>query len=262
MFEVDVHLPRSAFTPREVARAGDIWRAFQEIAVAGSTLAGWPPARYREERLNFIVRTMTVVHAREAVYGEAFRGRTWAAGIRRGMFFQRECRLDAPDGAVARTTQHWVLVSADVKPMRGPASLVDAFVEEDLDAEVVLPDGVETLAGTPTHAFELECWHTWMDPLAHVNHPVYVDWCDEGISRVLAARGVDPAQIVPVAERVQFRDGVVAGQTCRVETRLAGRAGDVAVFEHRVRSGDRECARATTHRRLLGASDLLRHFVE
>ena len=43
-----VTLQRNSFGPRLTARAGDVWRAFQEIAVVASTAAGWPPSRYRE----------------------------------------------------------------------------------------------------------------------------------------------------------------------------------------------------------------------
>ena len=67
---VDLHLARSAFTPRDVARAGDVWRVFQEAAVAGSSAVGWPPGRYRETGTAFVVRQMTVVHHRETRFGE------------------------------------------------------------------------------------------------------------------------------------------------------------------------------------------------
>src|SRR5690606_21392434 len=84
MYAVDVMLPRSAFTPRETARAGDVWRLFQGVAVGGSIQAGWPPERYREEGVSFVVRSMVVVHHREAIYGERLVGTTWPSRFRRG----------------------------------------------------------------------------------------------------------------------------------------------------------------------------------
>ncbi|MGF1467628.1 MAG: thioesterase family protein [Sandaracinaceae bacterium] len=259
MFELDVSLPRTAFSPREVARAPDVWRAFQEVAVAGSTLAGWPPARLREAGVAFIVRSMTVRHQREAVFGEALRARTWAASIRRGMFFRRESRLAAPDGPVAGTTQRWVHVGADLSLTRATEELARDFPEEDLEPEVTMPAFDETSAG-PVHAYGFRCWHTWMDPLAHVNHPAYLDWFDEGTARVVARHGIDPVAVVPVAETLTFREGITAPQDVRVESHLAGRTDDgaVAVAHRVVRVADgRVAARGTAIRRLRGGSDAL-----
>src|SRR5690349_14717343 len=132
MVEVSLMLPRSAFTPREVARAGDVWRAFQEVAVLGSIERGWPPERYRNEGCSFIVRDMSVVHHREAIYGENIRGRTWISRVRREMFFQRECRLNG----IASATQQWVHVSSELVPSRGPKSLVEAFPIEEHEASI------------------------------------------------------------------------------------------------------------------------------
>ena len=49
-----------------------------------------------------------------------------------------------------------------------------------------LPEVATPREGMPFR-FEVEAWWTWMDPLDHVNHPAYVDRCDEGISRRMAA---------------------------------------------------------------------------
>jgi acyl-CoA thioesterase FadM len=258
MFEVSVALPRSAFSPREAARAGDVWRLFQDVAVGGSIRAGWPPARYREEGVSFIVRSMVVRHHREAIYGEPLTGSTWPSRFRRGMFFRRECRVSSPDGPVASATQEWVHVTSDpasgeLKLARASDSLVEAFAVEAHDGPVTLPEVEPLERERRTHRFELECWHTWMDPLDHVNHPVYVDWCDEALSRAMAAAGLDPVRLSPVAEKASFERGVTATERVRIETRLVGRsAGGAAVFEHRVSASGRRCARLTTVRRLAG----------
>ncbi|MCB9593155.1 MAG: thioesterase family protein [Sandaracinaceae bacterium] len=251
MYEMDITLPRSAFTPREVARAGDVWRAFQDVAVGGSSLAGWPPERYRAEGVSFIVRSMVVVHHRETVFGEPLRGTTWPSDFKRGMFFRRECRLRTPDGPVASATQQWVHVAADVTLARASDALVACFAVEAHDPPVELPSH-DPVDAPLEHEMELECWHTWMDPLGHVNHPVYVDWADEALARWLAARGIDPARMRPVAESARFKSGVVGGERVRVATRLTGRHGDAAVFTHAMSVGDRAVAQVTTMRALDG----------
>lgn len=252
MFEVDVSLPRSAFSPRETARAGDVWRLFQDVAVGGSIQAGWPPERYRDEGVSFIVRSMVVVHHRETIYGEALTGSTWPSRFRRGMFFRRECRLGSARGPIASATQEWVHVSKDLALVKASDALVASFPVEEHEAPIALPV-FEPIEGARAHRFELTCWHTWMDPLAHVNHPAYVDFADEATSRAMHAAGLDPLRLTPVAEEALFRSGVIAGERVTIDTRVIGRAADgSAVLEHRMEAEGRPSARVVAIRRLAG----------
>lgn len=269
MIETAVHLPRHAFSARDAARAGDVWRAFQEVAVEASTAAGWPPSRYRDEGVAFIVRSMTVVHAREAFYGERFAGHTWVSRMRREMFSTREVRIGSARGPLASARQEWVHVAASattLEPARASQALLDAFpavAGPDGDVTPKLPEVVTTRGEHAPHLFELDAFYTWMDPLDHANHPAYVDWADEALCRALAAGGIAPVQLVPVAEEATFRSGVTGAERVRVETRATGRTalGDV-VCDHRVLAGDRLCASVTTVRRLLdGPADALERAV-
>lgn len=250
VWEVPLRLPRNAFTPRDVARAGDIWRACQDAAVTASTRAGWSPMRYREAGTAFVVRSMTVRHDRETLYGEELTARTWVTRFARGTLSTRQIRFLSGPTAIAAATQLWVHVDASLRPTRGGPELVDAFPVHDEGDDVTLPEH-EPAAG-PEHVFELRCWHTWMDPLDHVNHPVYVDWCDEAISRVMADAGLSPRSLRPVAEQMTFKAGVTAGDAVRVTTARLGvtEAGEV-VLAHRVTRGDEEiCAQGRTVRAL------------
>ncbi len=219
-----------------------------------SSDAGWPPSRYREEGNAFVVRSMCVVHHREAVYGEALVGRSWVSRFRREMLSTRQVRIEGADGApVVVATQEWAHVSAALVPSRAPATLTGAFPAEPGDgAEAALPALAERSLGAPQR-IELPIWELWADPLGHVNHPVYVDFCDEALSRLLRARGELPARLVPVAEEVHFRGGVEPGDVVTVESAPEGwtAEGD-AVFAHRILVGERLAASAKTVRRLAG----------
>ena len=60
-------LNRNAFGPWLVARAGDVWRAMQDVVVdQSSSLGGLDPGPLSRQGLMFIVRHMRVVHHREA----------------------------------------------------------------------------------------------------------------------------------------------------------------------------------------------------
>lgn len=262
MFESRAHVPRHAFSVRDAARAGDVWRAFQEIAVDASSAAGWPPKRYRDEGTAFIVRTMTVRHALEPYYGEALVGRSWISRMRREMFSTREVRIVSEErGPIASARQEWVHVSATLEPTRGSASLLSAFpveasppVDDTLAPE--LPAIATPIADAPPQRFELEAWWTWMDPLDHANHPAYLDWCDEALCRRLQAIGVPPVALAPVAEEITYRAGVTGGQRVRVESRVTGLTAEGhAVIAHKIFAGDVLSATATTVRRLHGHDD-------
>lgn len=250
LVEVDVSLPRHAFAPGEHARAGDVWRLLQEVAIQGSSALGWTPERYRQANAAFVVRSMTVVHPRPIVFGDALRATTWVSRMRRDMFTDRQIRVHGPGGVVATTTQGWVHVSADLKPSRACPELVEALAVLERDPPVTLPEASPDTG--PEEDFTFDTWHTWMDPLAHANHPAYVDWVDEALSRRMAAHGLDPFGLQPLAEHIVFRSGVLAPESVTVHTQLVGTlAGtDDAVIEVRITGGDgRLCADGTFIRR-------------
>lgn len=280
-WSVPASLPRHAFSARDAARAGDVWRAFQEVAVEASTLAGWPPLRYRDEDVAFVMRTMTVVHAREVLYGEKLDATTWVRSFRRGMFSHREIRLRSARGAsvasprgqprtIASAAQTWVHVRASkntdghwqLTPVRAPESLERAFpihdaTQDEATRELAASPELPSFTAREGAPFELavEAWITTMDPLDHVNHPAYVDWCDEATSRALRRAGLDPVALAPVAESATYSRGVQALERALVRSRVVGitDAGDVAL-DHQITVGDARCASVTTIRRVIGVN--------
>jgi acyl-CoA thioesterase FadM len=244
---VALRIPRHACSPRDHARAGDLWRLVQEVAVVHSSDCGWPPERYRELGTGFVVREITGVHLREARYGEVHTGRTWVADVRRDMLMRRETRIEG----VLRATVEWVYVSPEGGPARAPRALVDAFpVEPDDGPGAVLPE-FEPCDEIALPELRVVPWWTEMDPMGHVNHPRYVDWADEAVSAWLASRGVDPVGTVAIAERVRYRSAAKAGEDVRVRGALIGFAAEAAVFRLRATRGDGTVCDATLVRRHL-----------
>ena len=224
-YDIPLMLSRHCFTPRDVARAGDLWRAFQDAALLGSSAVGWPPTRYREEGIAFIVRTMTAVHLREIRYGEPVKAQTWVSEFRRRIITPRQIVIYASGEPAVMATQEWVHVKERIKqgqgiaPARASQALVDSFTAVDEGPVAELPP-YEPVEG-PRHSFRFEVWHTAMDPLAHANHPLYLDWCDEATSRVLHAKGLDAQRLVPVAEFIKWKQAVHApASDCLVPTSM------------------------------------------
>jgi acyl-CoA thioesterase FadM len=244
-------LPRHAFSPRDAARAADVWRACQDVAVEASDRAGWPPQRFREARTAFIVRKMTVRHDRETTYGERLQARTWVGHFRRDMLSTRQIRIDGSGGPVAAATQEWVHVTDRLEPARAGRALLDAFPAHEEDGSVTMP-AFDPETGS-SHELAFVAWHVWMDPLNHVNHPAYLDWCEEATARSMAAKGLDPIALVPVADKVTYKAGATAGDRIRVITHVSGRTadGDVVLSHRIVKNDDEMCADAVTVRRLV-----------
>lgn len=252
----DLDLPRHAVSPRQVARAGDVWRLLQEAAVRASAAAGYPAQRYLDEEVAFVVVSMVVQHARELRFGQPVSAETWIRRNRRGMISDRELRLTSAGRPVASASQQWVHVTTaedPPRPARASASVQAAFapVAHADPGPIALP----TLPECAPHSLDplrFSVWHGWMDPLGHVNHPVYIDWCDEALRRALAAVHADPQRLVPVAEQVRFRTAAVGGDRVRVDSEVVGHArGTLAVTHRAWREPDGALlAEATTLRRL------------
>ncbi len=243
-------MPRHAFSLRDVARPSVVWRACQDVAVDASIAGGWPPERYRQAEIALVIREMTVVHHREAVYGERFNARTWLARTRRNLLSTRELRLENAAGPYASVTQEWVHVSAALRPQRAPADLTEAFEPVELESSVVMP-AWEKAPGTREHTLEFRTWQTWMDPLGHINHPMYIDFADEAVARIIAAAGIAEERLRPVADNAVFRAGIGPEVQVRVTSRLLGRtANGACVIGHEIHTGEILCAELTTQRTL------------
>ena len=244
--------PRHAFSPRRRARAGDVWRLFQEAAVMGSSASGWTPEAMHEAKIAFVVRTMTTVHHREIAFGQQVSGRTWVSTFERRLISNREIRLEDDEGPIAETTQEWVHLLHG-KVHRAAPEVVASFQPLDEEPSVDLPPVALKVEGR-AHSFDFRSWHAEMDPIGHANHPAYVDWCDEAISDVLHRAGLDPVDLVPVAERVRYKAGIVAPERVTVETRLSGRTAEGHVVCTHVLRGEKSghAAQATTVRTLVG----------
>lgn len=224
-----LRIPRHACSPRDRARAGELWRLVQEATVLDSAACGWPPSRYREVGTGWVVREMTGVHLREAVYGEALTGYSRVVESRRDLLMRREAGIEG----VLHGSAEWVHIGPAGGPARASRALVDAFPVLPSTRPIALPEWEERApVGLPD--LVVHPWWTEMDPMGHVNHPRYVDWADEALSRWIAGRGGDPLGLVPVAERVRFRLPARATDTVVVRTTLVGRVpraeGDAAVF--------------------------------
>ena len=252
--EFPLSLPRNAFTAREVPRAGDLWRLCQDAATLASIRAGWPPERFRVERVAFIVYKMTMLHDAVTPYGAVLETKTWVSRLRRRTLCTREVRIQHRGMQVAAATQEWVHVDFDnLKPKQATEEAAAAFPAVDVEPSVAMPAYEPSPGGADELRFQM--WQTAADPLAHANHPAYVDWCDEATSRHMDAAGIDPVLLRPIAETVTYRSAVLPGEEVEVRTERVGVLGSTAVvLRHSIETGRGPAAEAVTVRGLLDGS--------
>ncbi len=196
-----------------------------------------------------------MVHHRPTSYGDTLETKTWVSRLRRRTLSTREVRVELGGDLVAAATQEWVHVDLEtLKPKQGSREAAAAFAETDRGPSVKMPEH-QAAPGNVEHRFSFEMWHTWADPLAHANHPAYVDWCDEATSRRMHAQGVDPALLRPIAETVTFRSAVLPDEEVVVTTRRVGVVGTEAVaLAHELRTERGVAAEAITVRGLAEGS--------
>ena len=155
---------------------------------------------------------------------------------------------------MAAATQEWVHVDFDsLKPKQGTLEVAAAFPEIDIEPSISMPE-YEPSDGA-RREFRFTMWQTWADPLAHANHPAYVDWCDEASSVHMRAAGLDPLLLRPLAETVTYRSAVLPGEEVLVQTKRIGVIGsDAVVLQHSIETERGRAAEAVTVRGLADGS--------
>lgn len=95
------------------------------------------------------------------------------------------------------------------------------------------------------HSTSLKVRFGELDPYGHVNHSVYVAWCEAGRGEALESIGLslhDMAtmgwQVVVTELRVRFRRPAVAGDEVVVETWIESIGGATSQWRQRVCRGD------------------------
>lgn len=183
--------------PDGAMRISSLLRYAQDIAWLHSERMGFDRGWYQARGLGWVVRGVELEVHEPVPLGHILRVTTAVVGHRR-IWARRlvECRL--ADGRLAgRVTTDWVLLDGRNRIVRIPADFGLAFMNPELDGEIlrVPPPG-----GEPVHAIFFGVRLRDLDPLAHVNNAVYVDWLDEALESAGLRRPSAPGE----AWRVEY----------------------------------------------------------
>jgi acyl-ACP thioesterase len=189
-------------------RTSGFMRYAQDLAWQHSTGLGFGRAWYAERGLTWLVRAAELVVIDPPEMGTNVAARTRIVGIRR-VFARRRGEFRSEDGRLAGWVDtDWVLIDARGAPTRIPPVFTEVFGEGQ-----PLPSIARvSLDRTPADAAHLPLTvrpHE-VDPYAHANNAVYLDWMDEALLAAGSA-AAEAATRCPRRYRMEFALAAPAG---------------------------------------------------
>jgi acyl-CoA thioesterase FadM len=196
--------------PDGQARTSTLLRYAQDVAWIHSERRGFDRDWYTARGLAWVVRTAELVLLRPVPLNATVAVTTRVVGVRR-VWARRRTEIRLPDGSLAMWGHtDWVIIDARGIPVRIPSEISTA---SDMPTEGFEPGRV-SLPETPPDAavVRIEVRPQDIDPMAHVNNAVYVDYVDEallGAGEAAVAAVSAPARTI----RVEYVLPAPAGAT-------------------------------------------------
>jgi len=226
--------------PDGVLPASGYLRFAQDMAWLHSDSAGFDRAWYRERGLTWLVRAIELDILADTHDGAELTVSTEVIGFRRVWARRRsEFTLRGAERKVATAITDWVLLNERARPSRPPAEIVDAFTADDYFGADFTPLRMAA-AEPPSDAalVEFGARRSELDPMAHVNNAVYLDYLDELFSATGAA-AANQSLPVPRRYRAEFLASAEQGVT------LVGRGWpDERGWSYLLEDGERPLFRA------------------
>lgn len=233
-------------TPSGLARTSALLRYAQDVAWAHSEALGFDRAWYAERGLAWLVRAAELVVLAPIPLGSSLDVVTSVTGHRRVWARRRaEIRVAGESGEtgggdlVAWVHTDWLLIDGRGRITRVPDVFGTTFpapLVNDMLGRVAVPPGPPSAV---RHRFRVRPHE--LDPMAHVNNAVYVDWLEDS---VIAAEGGDGSGAgsigrIPRRYRLEYAAAAVPGVELETETWRDGEA-----WAHRTTAAGADVLRA------------------
>jgi acyl-ACP thioesterase len=232
--------------PDGMLRTSGLMRYGQDLAWLHSTALGFGREWYAERGLTWLVRAAELVVVAPVPMGSVLEARTEVVGMRR-VFARRRGAFRPTAGDIAAwVNTDWVLIDERGTLTRIPALFTDMFggAGEDISiARVNLPAPPADARHLPLAVRPAD-----VDPMAHANNAVYLDWIEEAIA---AAGGTGAIAATPRRYRLEYAlaaepgarlDAVAWMADSRWNVRLTREGGRADLFRARLEAADAAAA--------------------
>lgn len=200
--------------PSGIARPSTLLRHAADLAWIHSERIGFGRAWYAERGLLWLVRGVELRVLGPIRDGDALTATTEVVAVRR-VLARRRIAFHAASGDLAAVALvDYALILAGGQPTRIPAYFGTAFGVEN---ETFEPTRVRVAAPPEAFTLALAVRPQELDPMAHVNNAVYLDWVEEAI---LAVGERDPAaatELAAIPRRYRLEYLAAAGPGQRVD---------------------------------------------
>jgi acyl-CoA thioesterase FadM len=192
--------------PDGLARGSALLRIVQDAAWRHSEALGYTRAWYAERGLTWLVRAIEVQLVAPVAYGDAVDVWTAIVGERRVMARRASRITSAGREPVAFVWTDWVLTGPGGAPTRIPDDFADWLAGAPERFDPLRVGRAEPPAGTS--AIEVRVRARDLDPMAHVNNTVYLDYLEEAIA---AAGGGATLAALPRRYAMEYVGAATAG---------------------------------------------------
>jgi acyl-CoA thioesterase FadM len=178
-FEADYRVRFDEAGPDGSLRTSGYMRYAQDVAWRHSDALSFGREWYAERALTWLVRAAELAILADVPMGTILTARTRVVGMRR-VFARRRGEFRLPDGALAGWVHtDWVMIDGRGALTRIPEIFGEMFGGDSMTGQVGRVALPPTPDGSPRRRFTVRPHE--LDPMAHVNNAVYLDWLEEAI---------------------------------------------------------------------------------
>ncbi len=164
--------------PDGLLPASGYLRFAQDVAWLHSESGGFDRDWYSERGLTWLVRAIELDIVGEIDYGAELTVSTEVIGFRRVWARRRsEFMEHGSERKLATAITDWVLLNERGRPVRPPAEILDAFPPVEAEFTPLRMPGGDPASDAARVEFGPR--RSELDPMAHVNNAVYIDYLDE-----------------------------------------------------------------------------------
>jgi YbgC/YbaW family acyl-CoA thioester hydrolase len=178
---------------QKLARGAVYLRYTQETALDATAAAGYDEARYRAMNRLWLIRESRLDFHRPLQVGEKMQVTTWVADFRRVRSRRAYELRHSPSGElVGQGYSDWAFLELTTgRPAPIPPELIAAFFPGEIAAVGQPRDRFPAVEMAETDMFSASRRVEWrdLDGAGHVNNAVYLDYIDDNLRQILAARG-------------------------------------------------------------------------